>query len=438
MFVFFFATSLFFVGFAGWGLFVRRIVTRLPAETGLGGWLQCYIAGLVSVFILALCGLPWTILLAIIGLGSAVALTKPIRSELSFRSLFKVDPVSLVFFGLMTALIAGLPIHDWDAKSSWFGTGKILLDQGALRVTPLWTDPVYWTFCFEYPKFFSSLVALVMTPFGAWNEWTPKIAVELFFIAAWLGFRSLEKNRLSYALLVVWVAASFHRYLWNGYMDAYLAVFAGLFWIFLWKNPDRPQRALPFLVLLPLLKTEGLILAGLCLVQFFIVAWWNRRTISSFRREGAVWGAFLLTPLLLWQGIRAVFGLKSWLIGTGRTQDLLRERLAAGFLPEIFGHLFYDGLILRGLALVIFATLALILARRRLTDEELLRLSVISFLPLVYAIPLAAAYMVTPLDAAFNLSVSQDRVVFPIRMALFVFCYVCFERIFDGRDRADI
>ncbi len=112
------------------------------------------------------------------------------------------------------------PLDDWDARSIWFFHAKAIFFAGGL-----WRDTGLLIHA-DYPLLLPGLAAQVSEVVGFWNEYLPKFALVLLLPVPILAVLGLAETPGAMALAAVGFLAVGERYLGNGSMDAYLALYA--------------------------------------------------------------------------------------------------------------------------------------------------------------------------------------------------------------------
>jgi hypothetical protein len=158
------------------------------------------------------------------------------------RDIDSTWPLLLFFlFGCIVTLGVGTP--SWDGRSIWlFHAKRIFLDDNLYAQLDNYAAP--WSHN-DYPVIFPALAATFAKLVGHWNDTFPK-AIGLFFLVAPLIICLVALNHT--LLFIVFLAGLLQicgTMLFNGYMDAILAVYtcAAVFCLMLFKldNGDLVQ-----------------------------------------------------------------------------------------------------------------------------------------------------------------------------------------------------
>lgn len=341
-------------------------------------------------------------------------------------------PQILIFF-LYFALIALTPVHDWDAQSSWFFHAKIFFNEGGLLNEQFLTfkSQNYWFAQFDYPKFFSWLSSFGPQITGIWNEHLPKLGIVPLFLCFQLGLAKLAGQRLAYWFLLMSITLSFHKHLWNGYMDAYVAILSALGFGFLMLNIQDEDESnilpgLSLLMLSSLLKNEGLVLACIS------IGAWLLLTLKIKKGQGMVHQLKQNLPVLvlgalptvIWWVMKSYFALNNWL-ASGDGSEKIDNKNWWAFL-KITKYLIYDGLIMRTY-LLLGLTIGLLWVMRRALPKKL------DFVPsivgLLYLGVLYIVFLSSPFELGNHLWTTYDRVSFAVRALVFVSIFMVLRKV---------
>ena len=140
----------------------------------------------------------------------------------ALRNVKEKFPIILfLLFGLFFTLAIGTP--DWDARSIWLFHAKRIFYENSLYAQ---LDG-YASFSHnDYPVIFSMLAATLAKAVGHWNEVFPKAIVNFFLLPPLLVFAALSKRKILKLLYIFGICIICRNYLFNGYQDALVAVYA--------------------------------------------------------------------------------------------------------------------------------------------------------------------------------------------------------------------
>ena len=324
----------------------------------------------------------------------------------------------LLLIGFLFFLTVMSPIHSWDARSSWFFQGHAMALGGGLFPQPYWYENLYWFPQWEYPKFFSGLVGYMSYLVSYWDNYFPKLTLGLIFVPIFLLLSAQWRERWSAFWLVSSIIATCHKSLWDGYMDAYVAIYAAtslIFWVRWLEERKANYFYLSFISIcvLPFLKNEGFILWLLLVVVYFIEWGRTRKTDKNASLVFVLpWVILPLCALGLWHFWKSSFHLQSWLLAKGTVSERFIQHWSEGWAIKILERLTWDSFVVRTW-IIVFISVLVALWKKRFKFIHLLPTLMI----LPYLFVLWLALMITPLDVDYNLSTTQHRIVFALRIA---------------------
>lgn len=319
----------------------------------------------------------------------------------------------------LVAVILAVPVTEWDARSIWFFHAKIIFYQGLDTDTWRWVArEAGWSHP-HYPELLPALAGTAAWLFGFWNDYLPKLGLVVLVVPAmFLGSRLFADWR-GRALFWILTFAVMRRFLWNGYMDAHLAVWSTVALLhvlgaFLGAVPVARAMAVSALALSICigLKVEGWVVAASFFGGLFAVHVAQRRAERSSLRDYASAAAVVAVPFLLWRICRYQLGIgEGW--GTlssdylGRAAQRLFDTHA---VLEILREMF------RGTILVSIALLGALMVALRNAGPAWRRACAAGLLVvMLYWLALFFAYLGTPLDLEYHLRTSVARTVLPPR-----------------------
>ena len=328
----------------------------------------------------------------------------------ALRNVKEKFPIILfLLFGLFFTLAIGTP--DWDARSIWLFHAKRIFYENSLYAQ---LDG-YASFSHnDYPVIFSMLAATLAKAVGHWNEVFPKAIVNFFLLPPLLVFAALSKRKILTLLYIFGIGIICRNYLFNGYQDALVAVYACsivlmLMYLDASKFDDFIYRIYSILLLfsfssiLIALKNEGLAITVILL------------PLALFLQKGipkSVIFIALVASLLLY------FSIWKWpVIQANISNDLMTAGLGnraikrLGSLNDIILILTYFikycGIYVGLLALNFF---------RKMVSWMDMRL-VITFI-FIYVGILFIIYLGTPSNLEWHLGTSFKRAILPINVTI--------------------
>src|SRR4051812_38442554 len=224
-----FTLHLFLAGFA------IRSLSRGSA-LDLGGVGLSIALGILLNFCLMLTGQPMSRVLAaggIVATFGAVQFLRAVRSRSNpaVQANATIPPAVWLAAALLLAVyyvtIASEPLLHWDARAIWFFHARMIWTAGALRASAGWAHPSVAFSNPDYPKLVPALAAQLAYSKGYWNDFFPKGSLLIMLIPVTLWVFSFWRARLSFVVLVLVFFFSLDAWLWNGYMDGFLVLYAG-------------------------------------------------------------------------------------------------------------------------------------------------------------------------------------------------------------------
>jgi hypothetical protein len=323
------------------------------------------------------------------------------------------------------------PLSRWDARSIWFFHAKMIWTEGALRQSAGWNDPSLAFSNPDYPKLVPSIAAQLGYLRGFWNEFLPKGSLFVMLVPLGLWVFSFFQKRLSFVLLVSMFFFGLGAWLWNGYMDGYVALYSGVSLLLFGRYASERRETDLYSGICALgiaanIKNEGL-LFGLCLVAaLMLVTLGQQRRISLY--QGFLGAHPLLlrvlviavAPTLLWAWCKKSWGLQNDLaVDPSGGMVRLWNRLADGTTP---------GYLLNFLAVranTIWVVAALSAAAATISVYRRMKIppgTVIAALAaILYSCGLYAVYLSTPHDILpFYLVTSATRTMATASVSLFI------------------
>ncbi|QWV95084.1 hypothetical protein KP004_07870 [Geomonas oryzisoli] len=339
--------------------------------------------------------------------------------------------VFAALFVMFAAPIVQEPILAWDARSIWFFHGKIIYFNGALDRAGFTPAAV----CFshpDYPKLVPVLSAQLARFAGSWDDFLPKASLLALLLPALLALFSFwERARLSFLFLAgLFLFGVQGELLWNGLMDGYLALYAGLALLFLGRWFERGERgdawcAAAFLGVVLNLKNEGMVYVVVAASVFFVLVWMRDRSLHRLRLLFADRRFWLQVGLpaacfLVWTFKKRSWGLVNDLDLGVRSLGRIGAHVQAGALGTVAQALLVDALLWKALLLFFAVAGTARLARVRVPFQVWIFLAV-SF---CYFLAVFAVYLATPADLAWHLETSAARTVLPVMSGLVAAVYV--------------
>lgn len=311
---------------------------------------------------------------------------------------------------VLLVLALGSPTDEWDPRSIWMLHAKRIYLENSLYAQ---LDGYAIFSHNDYPSLMPLWSATAAKVVGHWNEIFPKAAATLLLLPPLLLIARSLRTWWVAGLFAVAVLEVGGRYLVDGYMDAFLAVYA----VAALAVAIQPRRVgaegqwfnlaayAALSAVLTLIKNEGAVLA--ILVGLVAVA---TVLLRDRRIPWALLAAFALSmvPLVAWK--LAVAGAD---LGNDLAQSDLKGQLLAR-LPDLSQSVLILKALLRSAAWVPLVLLLVLWARMWRASAARAALAV----ALAYFGVLFAVYLSTPHDLVWHLATSAKRVALPVQLLL--------------------
>lgn len=305
-------------------------------------------------------------------------------------------------------------IEGWDARSIWYFHAKAVFYADHILDAKLWSTPAMSWAHVDYPKLNAFWAAALMTPFGVWNEFLPKFSLILLVVPALCFCVGFSTKLVTRALLLALFVLRIQGWLWNGYMDGILAIYAGLGCLYGMRYVLQGVR-LDLLSVLTIagicagLKNEGLVLGALILGFCLAGRWLEQRRAYRPSREVAVVAGAAFFPVLIWSIWKGIAGIANDLTSATKPWVRLSARLADGHSArDIWKGLFPpdDALVLNLLAGI--AVVFWLQNWRRAPGQKWAMLTIVGIIASYVAV-LVLIYLTTPFDLEWHLATSVER-----------------------------
>ena len=317
------------------------------------------------------------------------------------------------------------PLQGWDARSVWFFSARRIFFGDGLVASPGWTNRAYGFSHGDYPKLLPLLAAQFAHAWGLWNEFIPKASLLVLLAPIVIAFMGLARRMgLSLLFLAAGLLLGTKEFLWNGYADTYLCLYAvvGMLYLARWLTTSAPLDLAcggAFLGVAANLKNEGLLVVlcvGASLIAWFCVSASARSAQRSLRWPAGVWIALLLPCLgfIAWTFIKQQWQLANDMeIGAGSAVRVW-QRLQEGRLPLVAQFLVVQSG--AGTAAALFLGTALLARILQTTVPDSAAFP--ALVATLYSAGMFLVYLATPHDVAWHLATSAERTMM---LALFAY-----------------
>ena len=311
---------------------------------------------------------------------------------------------------VLLVLALGSPTDEWDPRSIWMLHAKRIYLENSLYAQ---LDGYAIFSHNDYPSLMPLWSATAAKVVGHWNEIFPKAAATLLLLPPLLLIARTLRTWWAAGLFAVAVLEVGGRYLVDGYMDAFLAVYAvAALAVAIQPRSDAAEGAwfnlaayAALSAVLTLIKNEGAVLA-------ILVAVVATGTVL-LRDRRMPWGllaafAVSMLPLLAWK--LAVAGAD---LGNDLAQSDLKGQLLAR-LPDLAPTVLILKALLRSAVWVPLVLLLVLWARTwRVSAARAALLVAVAYFGVLFAV-----YLSTPHDLAWHLATSAKRVALPVQLLL--------------------
>lgn len=341
-----------------------------------------------------------------------------------------------IFFTLYVACLFVVlvePIGGWDARSIWFFHGKMIFYNASLDAGGGWANPLIGFSHPDYPKLVAILAAQVAFVAGYWNEYLPKLSLVALLVPALFCLISILREKWWHPVLIAVPLLFTNVWLKNGYMDGYLAIYAGLAAFYWARWLDDGKRldlvsGILFTGIVLDLKNEGmlyaLIVAGLLL---FFVAFKKERFYACLAGKYEIMLTLFLSisATLLWHRKKQVFGLHNDLqLGLG-SLERIQDRLTDGSLTRILRSLYVTENINLSLGIYLL-TLVWVLGKGKRPGNGSLFCALTGCF---YFAGMVLIYLATPYDLiSFHLP-TGNRTMLPVHIILLAAAFLLYRGV---------
>ncbi|WP_367345039.1 hypothetical protein [Stenotrophomonas bentonitica] len=311
---------------------------------------------------------------------------------------------------VLLVLALGSPTDEWDPRSIWMLHAKRIYLENSLYAQ---LDNYAIFSHNDYPSLMPLWSATAAKVVGHWNEIFPKAAATLLLLPPLLLIARSLRTWWAAGLFAVAVLEVGGRYLVDGYMDAFLAVYAvAALAVAIQSRRDASEGKwfnlaayAALSAVLTLIKNEGAVLAilvGLAAVATVLLR--DRRIPWALLAAFAV----SMVPLVAWK--LAVAGAD---LGNDLAQSDLKGQLLAR-LPDLTQSVLILKALLRSAAWVPLVLLLVLWARMwRVPAARAALVVAVAYFGVLFAV-----YLSTPHDLVWHLATSAKRVALPVQLLL--------------------
>jgi hypothetical protein len=320
-------------------------------------------------------------------------------------------------------VILGEPVSGWDARSIWYFHGKMIFYNGSVDAGGDWALPSLGFSHTDYPKLVPILAAQAAFVAGYWNEYLPKLSLVALFVPAMLLLIPLLRRKWWHCIFIAVPLLFTWPWLKNGYMDGYLAIYAGLAVFFLGRWLQHGVRidfitgVLASGIVLDL-KNEGmlyLLIIGSLMLLFLYVKRIRLVALRGVRLvEDLPVMLIAVSGWVLWERKKQLFHLKNDLQLGFHSLDTALQRLSEGALGVVLRRLYVIDNVNLSLGIFLLSLLCTAAKGRRPGRGALF----CALAALLYFSGIVMIYLATPHDLlSFHLP-TGNRTMLPVHMLL--------------------
>ncbi len=356
--------------------------------------------------------------------------TRQMPTAGSIKTYFVCAFICLLFLGPILAD----PLNDWDARSIWFFHAKMIYSAGSIGLSAGWQHPSLGFMHADYPNLIPAVAAQVSYVMGFWNEYLPKISLYFMLVPAVGWLFTFARRSFSFAILLLLIPFGFSNWLWNGYMDGYVALYFSIAVLLLGRyvkssNPvDLFSSVCCFIVLLSI-KNEGALGAIAGLGSILLVAFLKRkhfllRVIVSAHWKFILAAMVALIPFVLWTFDKQQWNLQNDLdIGKTELSARIFNRISDGSYKQILKSVFVEN---EGALLLLGMVYCASVAWNKSFPREGLPALLSGG---IFAAGMVVVYLLTPSDLSWHLSTSIERTMLSVSGCIFVGSYFMLNSI---------
>ena len=342
--------------------------------------------------------------------------------------------IGIVFISLIyLSPIIAKPLSDWDARSIWFFHAKMIYTAGSIGQMAGWQHISVIFSHTDYPNLVPILAAQTAFILGFWNEYVPKISLFFMLVPAIAWLFNFSQRSFSFVILLLLIPFSFGGWLWNGYMDGFLALYFSVAMLLLGSymisaKSSNLIASIFCLISLIYIKNEGSLAAliGLCIATLI---YFKDRKLLTLKSLLSNWRFYIvnlvmLVPFLLWGVYKQQWHLSNDLeIGTVPFFLRIINRLADGSYRLIFKSSFQQ---IEGAVLLLGVLCAATFAKNKSLSRESFPALIAA---LIYYLGMIIIYLGTPSDLVWHLNTSIERTLLSVNGCIFVGCYFILRQI---------
>ena len=317
--------------FFGIGLFFYRpkYINYLTLYINIG-------IGIILLYSLSLL-LPLSFALMVGLIFMIIGFIKIIKKQFVIKFKYKNNIIILILFIVYAHFIISVPVNEWDASFIWYFASKIIFYE---EIVLNW-DKVIYLIAPGYPKLIPTFAAHYGSLIGVWNELFPGSILIIFCLHTLIGFIAFTNDEKVSNIYVLLIFLTLGRYIWNFYMDAYLALYVGIATVFMSKYAAQKKNEYYFAFIVSIgifinIKNEGILAMLSILLVYIFISYKTVNKINIFKiivNKNNIYILCIFVPFIIWSIYKYYMGVSS---GSTFSQDsyyYIWERLT--------NHLYY-------------------------------------------------------------------------------------------------
>lgn len=341
-----------------------------------------------------------------------------IFNEYLIKTFFLIFLFSIIFFIIYTKLdylylkIAFLALiiislgdatEDWDAWSTWlFKAKRIFVDQSILGFLDNYASfqnndqPLL-------PASFASAVGIFL---GKWNEIFPKVGFLLITFPPLILSVNIFYKHLNFIFICLTIYL-INTFFVNGLLDGLVAIYfvfsAYLFYNIFIENKFSWLKYLiliNFLIILSLLKNEGLVIILILFFYILIFDFLDKKSLSKIRLKFL--SLFSLLPLIYWKYLVHISEINNYHLSDGALTNLISRVKDISTYRIIFEYLI-------GSYSLLFAILFFVITYF-LVKKKILTLYVF-YVGLTYLFSVILVHLLSKMDFEWGIAATLTRVI---------------------------
>jgi hypothetical protein len=402
--------------------FIYSLVTKMLEKHNFN--YQIYISSLSTlffiVFIIYVFNILNTFFLFISIIGSIFFIFDFIKNKNYKNNKFTFY---LTLFLIIFALTILPPLTSWDGRSIWFFHSKIIYFEKSLWSQTWFNEEILFS-QIHYPKLNAIISAYFTNLIGVWNYHFSKISLSLLIFPTFIFFYTSAEMQKYKWISIFFIIIFFKNDLFNGYMDAILAVYSliGLFILSLiFINLKDLNENLTILGLtifvITNLKDEGMVISSIIMLLFLFFIVKNFKLL--LKKKFFYIFLFIVITSFIYNLSWKYFVYNSNNLAFFGENKINNIKFNYGDILLILDFLIIQSnLIFYFVSLILIFLLNIMSKSRKIITEFSLLIIIFSVL---YLLVITLVYLISPLDTSWHLHSSANRVLDTIKFSI-MFC----------------